>query len=71
MFILRRNLHNIDQVKLTCTTKINALPVTSYEIDVFCGNFLICSRQMQEPDFFKTQVLNDLEQKEKDNISPV
>ena len=51
MFILRRNLHNIDQVKMTYTTKINALPVTSYEIDAFCGIFLICRRQMQEPDF--------------------
>ena len=44
-------LHNIDQVKLTCTTKINALPVTSYEIDAICGNYQVCIRQMQEADF--------------------
>ena len=52
--------------------QINALPVTSCEIDTFCCNYPVFAEdKCRKLTLFKNQVLNDSEQKEKDNNSPV
>ena len=63
------------KITLTCSVKTNVPScdtISNSEMYLFFGKYPVCRRQIQEADFvMKNQVLIDLEQKEKDNTSPV
>ena len=63
------------KIRLTCSVKTNVPScdtISNSEMYLYYGKYQVCRRQIQEADFvMKYQVLIDLEQKEKDNTSPV